>query len=116
MDLKKIAVIGERRIALGFRVIGIKDIFIYEDPKALAKKLNELIKDKEFNLIIASDSIEKNLRDDELRYIETLLEPVVIFIPITGESNERESVKNLAKRILGIDISNLKNSNKSGIV
>ncbi|ASI13680.1 A-type Na(+),H(+)-transporting-ATP synthase subunit F [Candidatus Mancarchaeum acidiphilum] len=110
MQLEKIAVLGERKIALGFELVGIKDVFISEDPKGMHDKLFEIINGKAYNLILASDSVEKYLGEDELRSIETMMKPVVIFIPVSSDVENKESVEKLAKRILGIDLSNLKNS------
>lgn len=108
-EFDKIAVIGERKIAMGFEMIGIQDIFISDDPKEMLSMLRSTIASKEYGLIIASDSIMSQIYDDELRKIEAMLKPVVIFIPISKDASEKESVAQLAKRVLGIDISNLKN-------
>ncbi len=110
MQLEKIAVLGERKIALGFELVGIKDVFINEDPKAMHDKLFEIINEKIYNLVLASDSVERYLSEEELRSIETMMKPVVIFIPVSADVENKESVEKLAKRVLGIDLSNLKNS------
>ncbi len=100
----KIAVIGEREIALGFKLSGIKDVFISEGKEA-SSTLLRLMASKEYDLVIASYSIRLSLSPNALRATETAMKPLVIFIPSEKELSEQsESVEALAKRVLGVDI------------
>ena len=58
---------------------------------------------KKYNVILASQSFQKNLKVDEINEYAGSMDPLVIFIPLPG-IKEEESVYDLAKRILGIDI------------
>ncbi len=107
MKFEKIAVIGEREIALGFRLVGIKDTFIKTGTEAV-KVFAELMNEKNFNLILVSEGIKEYMEKNLLRLAETSLKPLVVFIPLPGEEQERESVESLAKRVLGVDIKGLK--------
>jgi V/A-type H+-transporting ATPase subunit F len=107
MKFEKIAVIGEREIALGFKLIGIKDTFIKSGSDAI-KQFAELMTSKTYNLILVSESIRPGMDGGLLRLAETSLSPLVVFIPMPGKEEERESVERLAKRVLGVDIKGLK--------
>lgn len=107
MKFEKVAVIGEREIALGFRLIGIKDTYIKSGSDAV-KQLASIMGSKTYNLILVSESIRSAMDGGMLRLAETSLTPLVVFIPLPGKEEERESVERLAKRVLGVDIKGLK--------
>lgn len=102
MEFEKIAVIGERETALGFKLVGIKDAFILSGPEA-ASALRKFIEEKEYGLVIASNTILDYVNTSTLRAAETSLKPIVVFIPI-NEEKDKESVEQLAKRVLGVNI------------
>jgi len=107
MKFESVAVIGERELALGFKLIGIRDVFIKQGSDAV-KTLKDLINEKSHNLIMASEEIKSHM-DPVVRHIaETSLIPLVVFIPLPGAEEEVESVEKLAKRVLGVDIKGLK--------
>ncbi len=107
MIFKKVAVIGEREIALGFKLIGIKDTFIKSGSDAV-KLFSDLVSSKNYNLLLVSESIRSHMESNLLRLAETSLSPLVVFIPLPGIEEEKESVEKLAKRVLGVDIKGLK--------
>ncbi len=100
----KIAIVGDRELVIGYRLIGIDDTFIIDNEDA-SKKVQELYSSGNFGLIIASDSLRHKLPPKFLSQIEESIEPLVLFMPSHKESNEEEeSIASLAKRILGIKI------------
>lgn len=107
MEFESIAVIGEREIALGFKLIGIRDVFLLSGKEAVAK-FNELVGAKKYNLLLLSERLRQLMDDNLLRLSETSLKPIVIFIPVPGSGAAQESVEMLAKRVLGVDIAALK--------
>ncbi len=107
MKFEKVAVIGERELALGFKLVGIKDTFIKSGAEAV-KLFSELMTSKAYNLILVSESIKSHMESNLLRLAETSLTPLVVFVPLPGVEEEKESVEKLAKRVLGVDIKGLK--------
>lgn len=100
----KIAVVGERNVVLGFKLAGIKDVFISSGREA-ASKLAELVASKKYDLIIASYSVKSAMSPAARHSSETAIKPLIIFIPSGKELSEQsESVESLAKRVLGVDI------------
>ncbi|MHB1440400.1 MAG: V-type ATP synthase subunit F [Cuniculiplasma sp.] len=98
----RIAVIGERSISLGFRLIGIEDTFEASGEEAL-KTLQSLEKSGKYSVIFISESIKSVMDTRTLNYYESILKPLVMFIPLPGVERE-ESLETMAKRILGVDI------------
>ncbi len=101
----RLAIIGDRELVIGYRLIGIDDTFIVDDEEA-NKKIQELYSSGEFGLIIASDSVRTKIPSKFLSEIEGSIEPLVLFLPSLKETTEedKESIAALAKRILGINI------------
>ena len=99
----KIAIVGDRELVIGYRLIGIDDTFIVDSGEA-SKKIQELYSSGEFGLIIASDSVRSSLPITFLSSIEESIEPLVLFMPSQKENKEEESIAALAKRVLGIKI------------
>ncbi len=81
----RLAVVGDRELVIGYRLIGIDDTFIVSDEEDASKKIQELYSSGEFGLIIASNSMQAPSQQE------------------TTEENE-ESIAALAKRVLGISI------------
>ncbi|MGC8648424.1 MAG: V-type ATP synthase subunit F [Candidatus Micrarchaeia archaeon] len=106
MEFGKIGVIGERDIALGFKLVGVKDAFIEEGDSAVSL-LRDMLEKKEYGLIIVSNTVLEHMDTQTLRAAETSLKPIVVFIPVKEEEN-KESVEQLAKRVLGVNIQTLK--------
>ncbi len=101
----RLAIVGDRELAIGYRLIGIDDTFIVDDEEA-SKKIQELYSSGEFGLIIASDSVRSKIPSKFLSEIEGSIEPLVLFLPSLKETTEedKESIAALAKRVLGINI------------
>ena len=103
---RRLAVVGDRELVIGYRLIGIDDTFIVSDEEDASKKIQELYSSGEFGLIIASNSMRTKLSSKFLAEIEESIEPLVLFMPSQKETSEEgeESIAELAKRVLGISI------------
>ena len=102
----RLAVVGDRELVIGYRLIGIDDTFIVSDEEHASKKIQELYSSGEFGLIIASNSMRTKHSSKFLAEIEESIEPLVLFMPSQKETSEEgeESIAELAKRVLGISI------------
>ncbi len=107
-----IAVVAEREIVLGFRLIGVEHSFIAEKEDGV-RTLNDLLNQKKFSLIMVSESIKPFMDSRTRRFTETSTDPVVVFIPVPG-GEDLESVNELAKRVLGVDIGGAQSMPKTG--
>jgi V/A-type H+-transporting ATPase subunit F len=99
----KIAVVGERELAIGYNLLGIEDTFITSGEEA-SKIIQELFSSSNYSLIIVSDAVRTNLPSIFRKRIEASIEPLVIFMPALQGNIQEESIAVLAKRVLGISI------------
>jgi V/A-type H+-transporting ATPase subunit F len=98
----RIAVIGERELVLGFRLIGMESAYEVNQSNDV-ETFNRLYRSEKYSLLLASEKIKARLEKKLLDHIEVATTPLVLFIPMPGGHDE-ESVGKLAKRILGVDI------------
>ena len=99
----RIAVVGERELAIGYRLLGIEDTFEVSGEEA-NKTVQELYSSGKFSLIIASDAVRNALPAVFRKKIESSIEPLVLFMPALEGNIQEESIAALAKRVLGISI------------
>ncbi len=99
----KIAVVGERELAIGYNLLGIEDTFITSGDDA-SKTIQNLFSSGNYSLIIISDAVRASLPAIFRKKIEASIEPLVIFMPALEGNIQEESISVLAKRVLGISI------------
>ena len=101
-----IAVVGERELVIGYRLLGINDTFLVGKDTSIEaiKTMEMLFSSRRFAMIIASSFIRDSLPPLFKLKVESSLRPLVLFMPsLNGNMNE-ESLSSLAKRVLGINI------------
>lgn len=98
----KIAFVGERELAIGFKLVGIEDSFI-ADEKVFPDKLKELYYSGSFGLILASNSFINLIDKKLLTLLYASVSPLVVFVPVT-QAGEEERLSDLARRVLGISM------------
>ena len=103
-NVKSIAVIGEREIVMGYRLLGVEDTFTVTDKNESVKKMESLFASHKYNLIIASQFVQDSLSQLTRSKIESSIDPLVIFMPALHGTIHEESIAALAKRVLGISI------------
>ncbi len=99
----RIAVVGERELVIGYRLLGIDDTFLVSGEEA-SKTIQDLYSSGKFSLIIASDAVRNSIPAVFRKKIESSIEPLVLFMPAMEGSIQEESIAALAKRVLGISI------------
>ncbi len=99
----RIAVVGERELAIGYNLLGIEDTFITSGDDA-SKTIQDLFSSGNYSLIIISDAVRSSLPPIFKKKIEASIEPLVIFMPALEGNIQEESISVLAKRVLGISI------------
>ena len=95
----EIAVIGSDEFTLGFRLAGIRKVFIANKDN-YQEKMQEAIADANVGILAASA--------DDLQYLPTLyrnkvmdsIRPVIVPVGGEGQSNLRERVK----QVIGVDL------------
>lgn len=100
-----LAVIGDRATATGFRLAGIREVYVYED-KTAEKKLAELLDRENLGLIILNESLLQKFDWRIKKRLEKIAKPAVITVPdrLGTKIEEAESLRALIRRALGVDL------------
>ena len=99
-----IAVIGERELVIGYRLLGIDDTFIVARGDQSFKTMENLFFSHKYTMIIASQFIRDYLPTLLRKKVEASIEPLVLFMPSLKGNIQEESISSLARRVLGINI------------
>jgi V/A-type H+-transporting ATPase subunit F len=100
----KLLVIGDEPLAIGFRLAGVENV-IQASKDDFQRKLEAALENKEFGVIVVNELMFNTIDWKLRKRIETNPYPIIIKIPdISGSSEEGESIRELVKRALGIDI------------
>jgi len=100
----KIAVVGERELVLGYRLLGVEAAFIATRENA-QKVLMDLFDSNDYGLIIAGDEVRRALSTAARDKLEASIVPLVVFMPPIGSAvQQEESLAKLARRVLGVDL------------
>lgn len=99
-----IAVIGERELVIGYRLLGVNDTFIVNEKTEASQKMEQLLSSHKYNMIIGSQFVLESLPQAIKSKVESSIDPLVIFMPSLTGSMQEESLAALAKRVLGISI------------
>ena len=102
-DAGRTVVLGERELAIGFRLIGFKDVVEVTAATAQAE-FRRVVESGEFSLVIASQSVAGTLTESQRMHAEASLKPLVVFVPTPTGEYEIESISALAKRVLGVSL------------
>jgi vacuolar-type H+-ATPase subunit F/Vma7 len=102
-DAGRTIVLGERELAIGFRLIGFKDV-VEVTPQTAASEFRRVMDAGEFSLLVASQSVAKALSETQRPHAEASLKPLVVFVPSPDGTYEIESISTLAKRVLGVSL------------
>jgi V/A-type H+-transporting ATPase subunit F len=98
----KIAFIGERELSIGFKLVGIEDVFV-SDSKTFPELLKELYYSGKYGLILASNTFAGSLDRKFFGMLSVSVSPLVVFVPV-NPTGEEEGISDLARRVLGIKI------------
>ncbi len=102
-DGGRTVVLGERELAIGFRLIGLGDV-VEVTPETAQGEFQRVASDPSTSLIIASQSVRRALNEVQREHAENSLRPLVVFVPAPTGEYEIESISALAKRILGVSL------------
>lgn len=96
-------VLGERELAIGFRLIGLKDV-IEVTPENAVREFERVMAEGRYSLVIASQSIRALLTEAQRAGADASLHPLAVFVPTPTGEYEVESINALAKRVLGVTL------------
>ena len=99
----KIAVVGEKELVLGYRLLGVEDATTVTKDDA-QKTVLDYFNSGNYGLIIVGSEARKGLSPTTREKLESSIVPLVVFMPSTTSTVQEESLSRLAKRVLGVDL------------
>ncbi len=96
-------VLGERELAIGFRLIGLQDV-VEVTAETCVSEFQKAVSNDRYSLLIASQAIRPRLSETQRAHADASLRPLVVFVPTPGAAEETESINALAKRVLGVTL------------
>jgi V/A-type H+-transporting ATPase subunit F len=99
----KIAVVGDRELVLGYRLLGVEDAFIV-GKEDVQKVVMDLFNSEGYGLIIVGSEARKGLSASTRDKLESSIIPLVVFMPSLDSAAAEESISLLARRVLGVDL------------
>lgn len=99
----KIAVVGERELVLGYRLLGVEDAFIASGSEA-QRVILDLFNSNKYGLIIVGSEARNGLSTATREKLESSIIPLVVFMPSLNSQATEESLSLLARRVLGVDL------------
>ncbi|KUH32317.1 ATP synthase subunit F [Thermococcus celericrescens] len=99
----KIAVLGDRDTALGFRLAGAHEVYSFEDTpleiERLRNKLRELIERGDVGIILITERFAQKVEIPEV----TL--PIILQVPDkSGSRFGEEAIKEIVRRAIGVEL------------
>jgi V/A-type H+-transporting ATPase subunit F len=95
---KEIAVIGNEKFTLGFRLAGVSKTY---NPENYQEKIQELVKRDDIGILVADEKDLQELPKRIRGQVESSVEPVIVSLSETAES---ERLQEKIKKAIGADI------------
>lgn len=102
----KVAVVGTEELALGLRLLGIREAYTAENASEAEAMIKKLLQRDDIGLIILTSNLVRGIRDKKLlSLIDTSILPM--FIEVQGYRGEYkpDTLRRLILKAIGIDIS-----------
>ncbi len=95
----EIAVIGSEEFALGFRLAGLRHVFI-ATPENYQEEIQKAMADPEIGILAVDAKDLENLSPQLRKYVSDSIQPVVVTVGGSSVGDLREKVK----RAIGVDL------------
>ena len=99
----KVSIIGGKETITGFSLTGIKDLHVARNGEEARRALKSLLEDPDMGIILITEDLAEGARG-ELAKRKAGLYPILIEIPDKRGPGERDSIRELIKRTVGLDI------------
>ncbi len=99
----KIAVMGSRELASGFKLTGVDALNVSPGPEA-EKIFSDLSSNKDIAVIVLNRQLHKYLKQAILKLRSSQALPVVLALPDRGEEAEASSTAELLAEFLGMKV------------
>ncbi len=99
----KIAVLGDRDTALGFKLAGVHEVYSFEDSpldmERLRNKLSELIERGDVGIILITERFLQRVEVPEVTF------PIILQVPDkSGSRLGEKQIKEIVRRAIGVEL------------
>ncbi|WP_297063019.1 V-type ATP synthase subunit F [Thermococcus sp.] len=99
----KIAVLGDRDTALGFKLAGVHEVYSFEDSpldmERLKNKLNELIERGDVGIILITERFAQRIELPDVTI------PIILQVPDkSGSKFGEEALREIVRRAIGVEL------------
>ena len=99
----KIAVLGDRDTALGFKLAGVHEVYSFEDTpldmERLKNKLNELIERGDVGIILITERFAQRIELPDVTI------PIILQVPDkSGSKFGEEALREIVRRAIGVEL------------
>ena len=99
----KIAVLGDRDTALGFKLAGVHEVYSFEDSpldmERLKNKLNELIERGDIGIILITERFAQRIELPDITI------PIILQVPDkSGSKFGEEALREIVRRAIGVEL------------
>jgi V/A-type H+-transporting ATPase subunit F len=99
----EVAVVGDSELAMGFKLIGIKQIYESESKDDLKSNFKKAM-EGDVGVIITNDKAIDKLDQRFRRKVESSISPIIVVL--SKESGASENLREMIKKAIGIDLWN----------
>ncbi len=99
--MKKIAVIGDTDFNIGFRLVGIRDIYDVESDEDIIKAVEDVMREKDIGVVVIRHDFLKKLPFALRKEVDESVEPT--FVAVGGEGGAEE-IREKIRRAIGVDL------------
>lgn len=97
----KVAVIGDPDFALGFRLVGIRDVYEVGSEDDLVKAVEDVLKRKDVGVVVMRYDDLRKLPPTLRRVIDERVEPTFVAV---GGVGAVEELRDRIRKALGVDL------------
>ncbi|MBS1263460.1 MAG: V-type ATP synthase subunit F [Methanonatronarchaeales archaeon] len=99
--MREIAVIGDEGFTLGFRLVGVREVYTPSDGEEFEETVEMLSRDEDVGIVVVHGDDVKGLSKNARRTVRDSIDP--IFVQLSEERGE-EDLREKIKRAIGVDL------------
>jgi vacuolar-type H+-ATPase subunit F/Vma7 len=98
----EIAVIGNPRFTLGFRLSGITKVIDVEQSADAEKEIARIMADQNIGIVITDDETIANISERTRESVEASVKPVTVVV--STEATAQETLRKMIIKSIGVDL------------
>jgi len=99
--MKKIAVIGDPDFNVGFRLVGIRDVYDVQKDEEIVRAVEEVMRREDVGIVVIKNEFLDRIPVSLRREMDESVEPTFV---IVGGEGSVEVLKEKIRRAIGVDL------------